>query len=43
MVIAPRGRLFRVLKFTTRNGKITAIEVVADPARLRELDLAVLG
>jgi len=43
VVIAPRGRLFRVLKFTTRNGKITAIEVVGDPARLRELDLAVLG
>jgi len=28
--------------FTVRRGKIVEIEVVADPARLRQLDLAVL-
>jgi RNA polymerase sigma factor (sigma-70 family) len=43
VVVAPRGRLFRALKFTIRNGKIAAIDVVGDPARLSELDLAVLG
>jgi hypothetical protein len=41
-VLAPRGRLFRVLCFTLARGKIAGIEVVGDPARLRELDLAVL-
>ena len=40
--MAPRGRLFRVLCFTLARGKIAGIEVVGDPARLRELDLAVL-
>jgi len=42
VVLAPRGRLFRVLRFTFANGKIAGIEVVGDPERLRELDLAVL-
>jgi hypothetical protein len=31
-----------VLRFTFANGKIARIEVVGDPERLRELDLAVL-
>jgi RNA polymerase sigma factor (sigma-70 family) len=42
VVVAPRGRLFRVLHFTLTRGKIVQIDVVADPARLRQLDLAVL-
>ncbi len=42
VVIAPHGRLFAVMGFTVRRGKIVEIEVVADPARLRQLDLAVL-
>jgi RNA polymerase sigma factor (sigma-70 family) len=41
-VVAPRGRLFVVLGLTVRRGKIVEIDVVADPARLRQLDLAVL-
>jgi RNA polymerase sigma-70 factor (ECF subfamily) len=40
--VAPRGRLFRVLNFTIAGGKIVEVEVVADPERLRELELAVL-
>ena len=36
------GRLFRVLRFTCTDGKITALEVIADPARLRALDVALL-
>ena len=42
LVVAPRGRLFRVLRFTLSNGKIATVEVVGDRARLDELDLAVL-
>ena len=43
LVVAPHGRLFAVLGFRVKEGRIAAIEVVADPARLRQLDLAVLG
>jgi RNA polymerase sigma-70 factor, ECF subfamily len=42
LVMAPRGRLFLVLGFTITAGKITEIDVIADPARLRHLDLAVV-
>jgi len=42
LVMAPRGRLFLVLGFTITAGKITEIDVIADPDRLRQLDLAVL-
>ncbi len=42
LVMAPRGRLFLVLGFTFSDGKIAEIDVIADPERLRELDLAVL-
>jgi RNA polymerase sigma factor (sigma-70 family) len=42
LVMAPRGRLFLVLGFTITDGKITEIDVIADPDRLRQLDLAVL-
>jgi len=42
-VWAPRGRLYRVLSFTITCGKIAEIDVIADPLRLRTLDLAVLN
>jgi hypothetical protein len=42
LVMAPRGRLFLVLGFTITDGKITEIDVIADPDRLRQVDLAVL-
>jgi RNA polymerase sigma-70 factor (ECF subfamily) len=38
-VIAPHGRLFAVLRFTVTRGRIAEIEVIADPERLRRLDL----
>ncbi len=38
-VVAPRGRPISVMGFTVRNGKIVAIDVLADPVRLRELGL----
>jgi RNA polymerase sigma-70 factor (ECF subfamily) len=42
IVVAPRGRLFRVLRFAIANGKISRIDVVGDPAELAALDLAVV-
>lgn len=43
VVVAPRGRLVMVLGFTITRGKIVEIDILADPARLRQLDLAVLN
>jgi hypothetical protein len=42
LILAPRGRLMRVLRFTMVGGTIVRIEVIADPSRLQQLDLAVL-
>jgi len=42
VVVAPRGRLLMVLRFRVRDGKIVEIDAIADPARLRQLDLTVL-
>jgi RNA polymerase sigma factor (sigma-70 family) len=39
VVVAPRGRPVSVMGFTVRNGTIVAIDVLADPARLQQLDL----
>jgi RNA polymerase sigma-70 factor (ECF subfamily) len=38
----PGGRPFSVLGFTVRGGKIVEIDILADPARVGQLDLAVL-
>ena len=43
LVIAPQGRLFRVLRFTLADEKIAAIEVIGDSDRLRQLQFAVLA
>ena len=40
LVIAPRGRLFRVLRFTFGEGRIRQIEVVGEPTVLQSMDLA---
>jgi len=42
IVTAPLGRLVIALAFTIPDDKISRIDVIADPARLQELDLAVL-
>jgi RNA polymerase sigma-70 factor (ECF subfamily) len=42
-VVAPRGKLFLVLGFAIRDGRIAGIEVTANQDRLDGLDLAVLG
>ena len=40
-VVAPYGRLGLVLAITVRDGRVAGYEVIADPARLRALELAV--
>ncbi|MGW1496749.1 sigma-70 family RNA polymerase sigma factor [Streptomyces sp. NPDC002402] len=42
LAMAPRGRLFLVLAFTITDGRITEIDVIADPGRLGQLEIAVL-
>jgi hypothetical protein len=41
-VWAPRGRPRVVFGFTITRGKIVEIDILADPVRLRRLDLAIL-
>ncbi|MBR7837537.1 sigma-70 family RNA polymerase sigma factor [Actinospica durhamensis] len=42
LVMAPFGRLAVVMRFTVGAGGIREIDVIADPARLRTLDVALL-
>ena len=39
---SPDGRLFSVMGCTVRHGKLVEIDILADPERLRQLDLALL-
>jgi RNA polymerase sigma-70 factor (ECF subfamily) len=43
VVVAPQGRLRLVMAITIDGERISAYELVADPARLQKLELAVLG
>ncbi|MGC5166197.1 sigma-70 family RNA polymerase sigma factor [Luteimicrobium sp. DT211] len=40
VLVAPRGKPFAVLGFTVDDGRITEIDVLADPERIARLDLA---
>jgi hypothetical protein len=42
VVVAPRGRLVRALRFTIASGQITDIEVIGNPAGLGELDVSIV-
>jgi RNA polymerase sigma factor (sigma-70 family) len=42
LVTAPKGRPVSVMGFTVVRGRIAEIDILADPARLRRLDLTVL-
>lgn len=42
IVVAPRGRLFRVLRFTFAGARIAAMEVIGDPERLQTTEVALL-
>jgi RNA polymerase sigma-70 factor (ECF subfamily) len=43
IVWAPGGKLYRALRFHFANGKIADVDIIAAPARLEKLDLAVLS
>ena len=42
VVWASQGRPFSVVGFTVRRGRIAEIDVLADPARLQQLEIDVL-
>lgn len=42
IILAPAGKLNRALRFAIANGKIREVEIIANPERLRQLDVAVL-
>ena len=42
LIVAPRGRLFRVLQFTFANGRIAALEVIGNPEQLRSIEVGVV-
>jgi RNA polymerase sigma factor (sigma-70 family) len=41
LVMTPDGQLFSVMGFTVKGGKIAEIDILADPARLAQLDLVI--
>jgi len=41
-IVAPRGHLLLVASFKVKDAKLVEIEAIADPARLHQLDLAIL-
>jgi RNA polymerase sigma-70 factor (ECF subfamily) len=43
IVVAPHGRLLLALNVTIAEGRIVALDAIADPARLRDVELAVLN
>jgi RNA polymerase sigma-70 factor (ECF subfamily) len=43
IIVAPRGRLFRVLEFTFANRRIASMEVIGDPERLRSIAIGTLN
>jgi len=43
LAIVPQGRIMGALGFTFSGGKITGIDMVSEPGRLQEVDLAAAG
>jgi RNA polymerase sigma-70 factor (ECF subfamily) len=43
VIAAPKERVFSLTGFTVSGGKIVAMDILADPERLRRLDLTALG
>ena len=43
LIVAPRGRLSRVLRFMFANGRIAGMELIGDPERLRVIEVGALA
>jgi RNA polymerase sigma-70 factor (ECF subfamily) len=41
VLVAPGGRAFSLMAFTVSDGKVVEIDAIADPERLRRLDLPI--
>jgi RNA polymerase sigma-70 factor (ECF subfamily) len=42
-VVVVAGRVFSVMAFTVTSGRIVAVDVLYDPERVKDLDIAFLG
>jgi hypothetical protein len=42
-VLAPGGKLERALRVRFENGKIAEVDIIGEPSRLQELELAMLS
>jgi RNA polymerase sigma-70 factor, ECF subfamily len=42
ILLAPAGKLSRMLRFTIANGLIVEADIIGDPVRLRDVDLSIL-
>ncbi|HME91294.1 MAG TPA: hypothetical protein VKE49_07710 [Myxococcaceae bacterium] len=42
IVVAPLGRLMMVIRVTVSSGRISKLDVVADPAKLSDMDIVAL-
>jgi RNA polymerase sigma factor (sigma-70 family) len=42
LIMAPRGRLIKVLRFSFAKGRIDAMEVIGEPQRLKEIKIGIL-
>jgi RNA polymerase sigma-70 factor (ECF subfamily) len=43
IIVAPRGRLFRVLEFTFADGRIAGMEIIGDRERLQSIEISSLN
>ncbi|MBH5317576.1 sigma-70 family RNA polymerase sigma factor [Paenibacillus sp. GSMTC-2017] len=43
IIVAPQGHLLFVLALTITNGKIAEFDLISDPTRLQQVDIAILG
>ena len=43
IIVAPRGRLFRVLEFTFANDRIASMNIIGDPERLSSIEVSALN
>lgn len=41
LIVAPRGRLFRVLRFTFISGRIASVEIIGDRQRMQSIEIGV--
>jgi hypothetical protein len=42
VILAPRGKLVRAMIFTFADYRVTRVESIGDPVRLRQLEIGVL-